>query len=226
MTARPLDQGRIEALAARGIAVISVPDIRWGRVDIKTIGLLPNVLAKQSAIDKGARDAWLVDRDGIVTEGASTNAWIVTADGTLVTRPADHAILGGITRAVLFEAVKAQGLRDRGAAVHPGRGLRGARGLCHLGDSDRDAGGAHRRPRHRRRQARTGRDRTAPRSFIVLQRQGNVRSVNTVSRPQSPFRRLDFAAAMGLHRRPLVPSNGKLGPSPRSGGTRANGRMG
>jgi D-alanine transaminase len=69
------------------------------------------VLARQAALDQGARDAWFVDRDGAVTEGASTNAWIVTAAGTVVTRPADHDILRGITRTVLFDVIKAQGLR-------------------------------------------------------------------------------------------------------------------
>jgi D-alanine transaminase len=111
VTARALNSARNEALAAKGIAVVSVADNRWGRVDIKTIGLLPNVLARQAALDQGARDAWFVDKDGAVTEGASTNAWIVTAAGTVVTRPADHAILRGITRTVLFDVIKAQGLR-------------------------------------------------------------------------------------------------------------------
>ncbi len=111
VTARSLDRARNEALAAKGIAVVSVPDNRWGRVDIKTIGLLPNVLARQAAIEQGARDAWFVDKDGAVTEGAATNAWIVTPAGTVVTRPADHAILRGITRSVLFDVIKAQGLR-------------------------------------------------------------------------------------------------------------------
>jgi D-alanine transaminase len=110
VTARPLNRARNEAIAAAGIAVISVPDNRWGRVDIKTIGLLPNVLARQAAIEQGARDAWLIDKDGAVTEAASANAWIVTAAGVVVTRPADHGILRGITRAVLLEVVKAQGL--------------------------------------------------------------------------------------------------------------------
>ena len=110
VTARPLNRTRNEVLAAKGIAVISVPDDRWGRVDIKTIGLLPNVLARQAAIEQGARDAWFVDKDGYVTEGASTNAWIVTAAGAVVTRPADHGILRGITRTVLFDMIKAQGL--------------------------------------------------------------------------------------------------------------------
>jgi D-alanine transaminase len=110
VTARPLNARRNEALAAAGIAVVSVPDNRWGRVDIKTTGLLPNVLARQAAVAQGARDAWFVDKDGMVTEAASANAWIVTQAGRLVTRPADHGILKGITRTVLFEVIKAQGL--------------------------------------------------------------------------------------------------------------------
>src|SRR5579864_9383026 len=106
VTARALNRARIDALAVAGITVVSVPDNRWGRVDIKTVGLLPNALARQAAIEHGARDAWFVDKSGAVTEGASANAWIVTKDGKLVTRYADHAILGGITRSVLFDAVK------------------------------------------------------------------------------------------------------------------------
>jgi len=110
VTARPTNPARNEALAASGIAVVSVPDDRWSRVDIKTTGLLPNVLARQAAIDRGARDAWFVDSHGTVTEASSANAWIVTTQGTVVTRRADRAILGGITRTVLFEVLKAQGL--------------------------------------------------------------------------------------------------------------------
>ena len=110
VTARPLNLARNEALAQAGIAVVSVPDNRWGRVDIKTVGLLPNVLARQAALDRGARDAWFVDNDGKVTEAASANAWIVTSAGKLITRHADHAILRGITRTVTLEVVKAQSL--------------------------------------------------------------------------------------------------------------------
>jgi D-alanine transaminase len=110
VTARPLNRTRNEALAAKGIAVISMPDNRWGRIDIKTVGLLPNVLARQAAIEQNARDAWFIDQGGAVTEATSANAWIVTDGGKVVTRHADHAILGGITRAVLFGAFKAQGL--------------------------------------------------------------------------------------------------------------------
>jgi D-alanine transaminase len=110
VTARRLDRVRNEALAAKGIAVISVPENRWGRVDIKTVGLLPNVLARQTAIEQGARDAWFVDRAGVVTEASSANAWIVTDTGKLVTRHADHAILRGITRTVVLDAVKEQNI--------------------------------------------------------------------------------------------------------------------
>jgi D-alanine transaminase len=110
VTARPLNKMRNERIASNGIAVVSVPDNRWGRVDIKTVGLLPNVLARQTAIDQGARDAWFVDKDGFVTEASSANAWIVTQDGKLVTRRPDHAILRGITRTVVFDEVKGHGL--------------------------------------------------------------------------------------------------------------------
>ncbi len=110
MTARSLDPANNERLADEGIAVITVPDERWSRVDIKTIALLPNVLAKQAARAQGAREAWLVDRDGHVTEGSSSNAWIVTPDDKVVTRPADNGILRGITRSVLIDAIKALGL--------------------------------------------------------------------------------------------------------------------
>jgi D-alanine transaminase len=110
VTARSLDPSVNERLATEGIAVITIPDGRWARVDIKTIALLPNVLAKQSARSQGAREAWFVDRDGRVTEGSSTNAWIVSAEGKVVTRPADNGILRGITRSVLIDAIKAQSL--------------------------------------------------------------------------------------------------------------------
>ena len=84
-----------------GIAIKSQPDIRWERCDIKTVALLPNVLAKQAARESGAYEAWLIDTNGCVTEGASTNAWIVTQDGELVTRQTDNGILAGITRQTL-----------------------------------------------------------------------------------------------------------------------------
>jgi D-alanine transaminase len=109
-TARASDFSATERAAAEGIAVITVPDNRWQRVDIKSVSLLPNVLAKQAARERGAKEAWFVDKEGYVTEGSSTNAWIVSRDGKVVTRPADHGVLRGITRTVLLEVIKAQGL--------------------------------------------------------------------------------------------------------------------
>jgi D-alanine transaminase len=110
VTARPHDSVKAENTAADGIAVITLADKRWARPDIKSVSLLPNVLAKQTARDAGAREAWFVDAQGFVTEGASSNAWIVTADGEVVTRPADNSILSGISRAVVLDAMAARGL--------------------------------------------------------------------------------------------------------------------
>jgi D-alanine transaminase len=110
VTARSSDLQRLEQVAAEGVAVITVPDLRWKRVDIKSVALLPNVLAKQAAREQGAREAWLVDAQGNVTEGASSNAWIVSRDGKLITHPLGHDILPGITRSVVIDAIKAQGL--------------------------------------------------------------------------------------------------------------------
>jgi D-alanine transaminase len=110
VTARPIDLAANEKVAAEGIAVITLSDERWARVDIKSVSLLPNVLAKQAAREQGAREAWLVDRDGKITEGSSSNAWIVDRNGILITRSLDRAILPGITRAVLFDVIKAHGL--------------------------------------------------------------------------------------------------------------------
>jgi D-alanine transaminase len=110
VTARSNDLARLEQLAAEGIAVVTVPDIRWQRVDIKSVALLPNVLAKQTAREQGAREAWLVDAQGHITEGASSNAWIVSRDGKLITHPLGRDILPGITRSVVVDVLKAQGL--------------------------------------------------------------------------------------------------------------------
>lgn len=93
-----------------GVAVITRPDIRWERCDIKSVSLLPNVLAKQEAAEAGAREAWLVDDDGFVTEGSTANAYLVDAEGRIVTRPRSHDILGGITRELLLEVAAAEGI--------------------------------------------------------------------------------------------------------------------
>jgi D-alanine transaminase len=94
-----------------GIAVITIPDIRWQRCDIKSVALVANVLGKQQAREAGAYEAWQVDRDGEITEGTSTNAWIVTGEGTVVTRAPDTAILNGVTRLALFDIINREGYR-------------------------------------------------------------------------------------------------------------------
>ena len=99
----------VRAAPGAGGSVITIPDIRWERCDIKSIALLPNVLGKQQAHEKGAFEAWMVDQDGMVTEGTSTNSWIVTADRRVVTRQLGSAILAGITRASLLERIAADG---------------------------------------------------------------------------------------------------------------------
>jgi D-alanine transaminase len=111
VTARALDAAKGEKVAADGIAVVTMSDNRWARPDIKSVSLLPNILAKQAARDAGAREAWFIDAKGFVTEGASSNAWIVTPDGEVVTRPVDNSILNGISRTVVRDAIAAQGLR-------------------------------------------------------------------------------------------------------------------
>ncbi len=93
-----------------GVKVITVPDQRWARRDIKTIALLPNCLARQAAAEAGAYEAWQVERDGLVTEGAASNAWIVTAEGRLVTRQLDHDILHGVTRRAVLAIAGEEGV--------------------------------------------------------------------------------------------------------------------
>jgi D-alanine transaminase len=94
----------------QGVGVITQPDLRWGRCDIKSISLLPNVLARQSAAAAGCREAWLVDREGIVTEGSASNAYIVDAAGRLITHPLNQRILGGVTRSVVLQLARQDGI--------------------------------------------------------------------------------------------------------------------
>lgn len=104
--AKPIDP----KIGMHGVDVITMPDIRWGRCDIKSVALLPNVLGKQTAREAGAYEAWLVDREGCVTEGTSTNAWIVDDAGNLMTRHADSAILRGVTRLTVSDIAKSVGM--------------------------------------------------------------------------------------------------------------------
>ncbi|MGE0742948.1 MAG: D-amino-acid transaminase [Hyphomonadaceae bacterium] len=102
ITAKSLDRAASEARAASGVKVISLPETRWARRDIKSVNLLPNVLARQAAREAGAFEAWFVDHEGFVTEGTSSTAWIVDEAGALRTRPLSHDLLHGVTRAVLL----------------------------------------------------------------------------------------------------------------------------
>lgn len=111
MTARPISAERRLQIMKKGISVISVPDQRWARCDIKSISLLPNVLARQLARNAKVQEAWQIDGQGMVTEGAATNAWIVDAKGVLRTRPAGNDILNGIVRQVLLDCVSELGLK-------------------------------------------------------------------------------------------------------------------
>lgn len=112
------------ALLASGVSVVTQLDIRWERCDIKSLSLLPNILAKQAAHEAGAFEAWLVDGDGLVTEGSSTNAWIVTHSGEIVTHPKSQGILGGITRQSLLQLAEKRGLTlaERGFTIDEARG--------------------------------------------------------------------------------------------------------
>ncbi|NRQ14489.1 D-amino-acid transaminase [Ensifer sesbaniae] len=111
VTAKRTDAEAIAKKATQGISAITVPENRWDRVDIKSVGLLPNVLARQKAKEEGAQEAIFVDADGTVKEGAATNVWIVDRDGTLRTRTAEHGILKGITRTTLMDVAGPLGLK-------------------------------------------------------------------------------------------------------------------
>ncbi len=119
VTAKRTDPALAEQKFEDGVGVITVPENRWDRVDIKSVGLLPNCIARQKAKENGAAEAWFVDEQGIVKEGGATNAWIVTSDGTLVTRPAEHGILRGITRTTVIDAANRIGIKveERGFSV-------------------------------------------------------------------------------------------------------------
>ena len=128
VTARRGDPAAAEARAVAGVKVITLPDIRWGRCDIKTIGLLPNVLARQAAKTQGAYEAWLVDGQGLITEGAASNAWILDADGVLRTRDLGANILRGVTRRGLADLAREAGLtvEERAFTVAEAKGAREA----------------------------------------------------------------------------------------------------
>ena len=96
-------------MAEKGASVVTVPDLRWKRRDIKSVALLAQVLAKQEAARQGANEAWMVE-DGFVTEGSSSTSFIVTMDGKIVTRPLSNAVLPGITRQAVMALAEKRGL--------------------------------------------------------------------------------------------------------------------
>jgi D-alanine transaminase len=126
--ARPTSRTSMEAAADRGIKIITQPDIRWGRCDIKTVMLLPASLAKERAKQSGAQEAWFTDQNGNITEGGSSNAWIITDEDELVTRPTDQAILRGVTRTTLVDLIAREGLRlvERSFTVEEAKSAREA----------------------------------------------------------------------------------------------------
>ena len=128
ITAKPVDLAASESRAARGVSVITLPENRWGRCDIKTVGHLPNVLAKQAARDAGAEEAWFEDELGLVTEGASSNAWIIDSEGVLRTRDIQANILRGVTRLSVIELAAEMGLEftERAFTVEEARAAREA----------------------------------------------------------------------------------------------------
>jgi D-alanine transaminase len=111
LTAKRVNYAAAEAKAAKGIAVITTPENRWGRADIKTVGLLPNAMARQAAKEQGAGEAWFIDTEGFITEGAASNAWIVNGEGTLITRELTANILRGVTRSTLLEVISQSNLK-------------------------------------------------------------------------------------------------------------------
>ncbi len=113
------------AALTEGVRVITVPDLRWRRRDIKSVSLLPNILAKQAAAEMGAFEAWQIDDEGYVTEGSQSNAWMVDSDGTILTRPASNEILSGITRARLLNLARGAGLAVVERAFTPDQAVRG-----------------------------------------------------------------------------------------------------
>jgi len=123
-----VDPALARARAEKGVSVITVPETRWSRCDIKTVALLPNALARQAAREAGAAEAWFVDELGLVTEGAASNAWIVDRDGALRTRDVQANILRGITRKTLLEVVATAGLKfeERPFTVEEAKGAREA----------------------------------------------------------------------------------------------------
>lgn len=110
ITAKSISMEHYHSKFNKGIKVKTTEDLRWKRVDIKTLNLLPPVLAKQKAVENDCEEAWMIDSDGYITEGSSSNAWILVED-KLITTPANNSILKGITRSSLIKALKKERIK-------------------------------------------------------------------------------------------------------------------
>lgn len=128
VTSRSINPSVPRKASEDGIRVVTTPDIRWDRVDIKTTGMTAQVLAKETAVRAGAKEAWMVDAENRITEGSSSTAWIINGEGTLITRPSDMNILPGITRMAIMDHAKANGLKveERPFTLEEARGAREA----------------------------------------------------------------------------------------------------
>ncbi len=118
-TASPIDEKEMQRKSEQGISVITLPDLRWERCDIKAIGLLPNVLARKLAVEKKADDAWQVGKEGMITEASAANAWIVDENNMLRTHPVGNKILNGITRRVLCRIIEKEKIKFSETAFTP-----------------------------------------------------------------------------------------------------------
>ena len=114
-----------DPVAERGLAVITTPDIRWKRRDIKTVSLLAAAMARQQAMDQGADDAWMVE-DGHVTEGSSNNTFILTKDNVLVSQSLGNAMLSGITRKAVLKLAEQDGMQIEVRSFSPEEALEAA----------------------------------------------------------------------------------------------------
>ena len=128
ITAKNLDRDAIAARAENGIKIVPLPEARWARRDIKSVNLLPNLLARQQAKQAGAFEAWFVDSAGYVTEGTASTAWIVAADGALRTRPLSNDLLHGVTRAAILRLARQRQMQiaERAFTVAEAQGAREA----------------------------------------------------------------------------------------------------
>ena len=117
-----------ESMEKSAVSVKTCPDQRWARRDIKSIALLPNVLAKQSALEAGCFEAWMYDENNMITEGGSSTSWIVNHEGVLVTRQLSSTILPGVTRHAIYDIIKELGLKfeERAFSVEEAKSSREA----------------------------------------------------------------------------------------------------